>query len=345
MVVAPLAALIAGCVPLRDIFVPSPGVSSEWAPFLDDIRTFERRIGFEDTNNFLDLSQEQELFSFCGYASRFHLPYSYEDPAIRWLKSVTEQECRTIGRDADVYFGAVEALGEVGTPVTPAMITGKLDRFLYVVIHEDCHDQFELPRGIEEALCDLITYKAMAVFAGEKFKWYAGGGRAIRRYADEQSRITRATIAYYEQLAMLSARYERAEISSDVFLRERTAIFKKAERPLAWTGRELNNVGIANDMTYSRHYPFLEQVFDALGRDLARTVAFFRNVDQIKPSREAVMQRHRIADERSIEFIRAYEAAVLETIKKALSEQAAGTATRARDAQGARTQMNSKERL
>ena len=24
------------------------------------------------------------------------------------------------------------------------MITGKLDRFIYLVIHEDCHDQFEL---------------------------------------------------------------------------------------------------------------------------------------------------------------------------------------------------------
>jgi hypothetical protein len=329
IVVALLAALIAGCGPLRGILVPAPGVASEWAPFLDEIRTFERRIGFEDTDNFLDLSREQEPFSFCGYASPYYLPYSYQDPAIRWLESVTEQECRTIGRDADVYFGAVEALGEVGAPVTPSMITGKLDRFLYVVIHEDCHDQFELPYGIEEALCNLITYKAMAVFAEEKFKWYASDGRAIRRYAEAQSRITHATIAFYDQLAMLTARHERAEISSDLFLRERAAIFKKAQRPLAWIGRELNNVGIANDMTYSRHYPFLEHVFDALGRDLARTVAFFRHVDQVKPSRAAVMQRRRIADEHSIEFIRAYEAAVLETIKQALSEQAGGTAVRA----------------
>ena len=318
--VALLAAVLAGCRPLRDIFVPSSGVASEWAPFLDDVRAFERRIGFEETNNFLDLSAEHEPFAFCGYASPFYLPYSYEDPAIRWVESVTEQECRALGRDADVYFGAVEALGEVGTPVTPAMITGKLDRFLYLVIHEDCHDQFELPYGIEEALCNLITYKAMAVFAEEKYKSYSGEGRAIRRYADEQSRITHATIAYYDQLALLAARHQRAEISSDAFLRERAALFKKAERPLAWTGRELNNVGLANDMTYSRHYPYLERVFDALGRDLARTVAFFRRVDQIKPSGASVMRRYRIADEHSIEFVRAYEAAVVETIEKALSE-------------------------
>jgi hypothetical protein len=325
VVVALLAALTAGCTQLRELIFPSaPGVAAEWAALLNEIRAFERRIGFVDTDNFVDLSQEQEAFSFCGHASRFHLPYSYEDPAIRWLDSVTERECRESGRDADVYFGAVEAWGEVGTPVTPSMITGKLDRFLYLVIHEDCHDQFDLPYGIEEALCNLITYKGMAVFSGEKYEFYARENRAIRRYADTQSRLTRATITYYEQLATLYARHERNEIPSDVLLRERDAIFKNAEKPLAWTKRELNNVGIAHEMTYSRHYPFLESVFEALGRDLARTVAFFRHVDKIKPSGAAVMKRHRIVDEKSVEYLRAYEAAVVETIRKALADAGTG---------------------
>lgn len=105
-----------------------------------------------------------------------------------------------------------------------------------------------------------------------------------------------------------------------MLLRERTAICKSAQKPLAWTEGELNNVGIANHMTYSRHYPFLESVFDALGRDLARTVAFFRRVDKIKPSSAAVMQRHRIAGENSVEYLRANEAAVVETIREALAE-------------------------
>jgi 1,2-phenylacetyl-CoA epoxidase catalytic subunit len=73
-------------------------------------------------------------------------------------------------------------------------------------------------------------------------------------------------------------------------------------------------------MTYSRHYPFLESVFDAFERDLARTVAFFKLVDRIKPARAAVMKQHGIATEDSAEFLRAYEAAVVETIKKTLAE-------------------------
>jgi hypothetical protein len=319
--VALLAATIAGCAPLRGFFsdLRAPRVSDEWTALLDEVRAFERRIGFEETDNFLDFSNEQEAFPFCGYASRFYLPYSYEDPAIRWLDPATEQECRKIGRGADAFFGRVEVWGEIGTPVTPSMLGSKLDRFLYLVIHEDCHDQFELPYGIEEALCNLITYKAMAAFSREKFGLDAREHRVIRRYADRQSELTRATKAVYEQLEMLYARYERKEMPSDALVQERAAIYSKAKRTLEWKRGELNNVGLASDMTYSRHYTLLEDVYDALGGDLALTVAFFRRVDTMKPSKFEVMKRHGIAADDGVDFIRAYEAAVVETIKKAMT--------------------------
>src|SRR5690606_27146866 len=94
----------------------------------------------------------------------------------------------------DFFFGWVEAVGEAGTPVTPAMITSQLDRFLYLVIHEDCHDQFDLPYGVEEALCNLITYRAMSEFAQEAFGAEGFEDRAIRRYAGRERDRTHATI-------------------------------------------------------------------------------------------------------------------------------------------------------
>ena len=321
LVVALAVATVAGCGQLREIFAPTaPGVSAEWAALLDEVRAFEKRFGFEDTDNFLDLDHEQESYPVCGMTSRLALPYSYEDPAIHWRESVTEKECRAAAADgSDVFFATVEAWGEIGTPVTPSMVSSKLDRFLYLVIHEDCHDQFELPYGVEEALCNLITYKAMAAFTLEKFGSSAREHRAIRRYAEQQSELTRATTTVYEQLAALYARYERKEISADVLLRERAAFYRKAERKLSWQRGELNNVSLANDMTYSRYYPMLERVHEALGSDMARTVAFFRQVDRAKPSPVAVRKRHRLLTETSVEFIRAYEQAVVETIEKELA--------------------------
>jgi hypothetical protein len=90
---------------------------------------------------------------------------------------------------------------------------------------------------------------------------------------------------------------------------------------MTWKYGPLNNVILASHMTYSRHYGFLESVLDAHRGDLARTVAFFKHVDRIKPSPATVMRQQRIAAEESAEFIRAYEQAVIDTIRKALATE------------------------
>ena len=159
----------------------------------------------------------------------------------------------------------------------------------------------------------------MAAFTTEKYGQLAREHRAVQRYADTQSAITRATITYYERLASLYARYDAREISPEALLRERTAIFQSAEKPLAWPAGDYSNVRLANHMTYSRHFPLLESVLEALGRDTARTVAFFKRIDVIKPARAVVLKRYGIADEYSVDAVRAYEAAVVETINAALA--------------------------
>ena len=317
--------LSAGCAQIREFLIPpSPGVTAEWRLLLSEVRGYEQRIGFSNTNNFANLTREQEACPFCGRASRLVLPYSYLDPAIEWLKVASEDQCGALSRDADFFYGESEALGEVATPLTPAMVEGKLDRFIYLVIHEDCHDQFELPYGIEEALCDLLTFKAMIAFADEKYGEYSVEARAVRRYVESETALAYNIIKYYEQLAVLYARHERKTISTDALLRERAVIYRNASGPLNSRNGVLNNVRIANRMTYSRHLPFLEGVYVALGRDLARAVVFFKRVDKLKPSSDAVMKQNRIKSQESVEFLRAYEVAVLETIRKALAEAVRG---------------------
>lgn len=119
------------------------------------------------------------------------------------------------------------------------MLAAPLDRLLYVVIHEDCHDQFTLPYGIEEALCNVIAYRAMAAFSREKFRSLAFEYRAVRRYAREGSRHSHLTVAYYERLAALYARHDGSETSMQNLLRQREDLFKKAERELSGSAEEL----------------------------------------------------------------------------------------------------------
>jgi hypothetical protein len=213
----------------------------------------------------------------------------------------------------------VEVLGEAGAAVSPEVLSVQLTRFLYLVFHEDCHEQFEFPYGIEEALCNLIAYQAMSQFSREKYGAEAREYVAIQRYTKVESERTRTVKTLYEQLAGYYARYDRKEVSAETLLKERARVFGRAERMLAWRRGSLNNVGMANEMTYSRHFPLLESVYDALGQDLARTVEFFRRVDASKPSPAEVLKKHRIATKDGVEFIHAYEAEVVRAIEAALA--------------------------
>lgn len=307
-----LAATMSGCTGVR--------VPEEWQPLLGEVRAFEQRIGFGKTATFVEFSEDQGRVPFCGHVSPLYLPYSYEDPEILWYNVQTERECRAHADGADVYFGTVEALGEVGAAVSPEVLDVQLQRFLYLILHEDCHEQFDFPYGIEEALCNLIAYEGMARFSEERYGPKSREYKAIQRYAKVEPERTRAVKALYEELAGLYARYQGKELSEQALLSERTPVFRKAERALAWRRGTVNNVGMASEMTYSRFYPLLESVYIALGRDLRRTVEFFRRVDKIKPSRDQFMKKHRIASKETLDFIRGYETAVAGTIEAVLAK-------------------------
>jgi predicted small lipoprotein YifL len=295
-------------------------VPRAWEPLLEEVRAFEQRIGFQKTATFVEFSEEQGRVPFCGHVSPFYLPYSYEDPEIHWRSVKSERECRANADGADVYFGSVEVLGESGAAVSPEVLAARLQRFLYLVFHEDCHEQYDLPYGFEEALCNLIAYKAMEQFSQEKYGPKTREHLAIARYTSVEAKRTHTVKALYEQLAGHYARYERKDLSAEALMKERKFVFSKAERALAWRRGSLNNVGIANEMTYSRHYPLCERVYEALGRDLARTVTFFRRVDARKPTPAAVMKKHKIANNDGVEFIRAYEAEIVRIVEAACKD-------------------------
>jgi hypothetical protein len=133
-----------------------------------------------------------------------------------------------------------------------------------------------------------------------------------------QAAVSRATIVHYERLAALYARYERNEISQEILLHERAAIFRNASNALRRGEDQLNNVSFANQMTYSRHYPLMESAYNALGRDVGRTVAFFRQVDRTKPTIADMRKQLGTSNDASVEFIRVHESAVAEVIRKSL---------------------------
>lgn len=313
------AALLAGPTRVQEFLFPAPRVPESWPELLEEVRAFEQRMDFRATANFQATAGEGGGYTMCGHTSRLTLPYSYEDPAIRWPEITNAQECRAAAGENDVYFTHISAVGEVGTPLTARMIRGKLERFLYLVIHEDCHDQFDFPYGFEEALCNVLAYRGMTAFARERYGAWTRTHYAMRRYANTQTYLTYSVVNYYRQVEQLYARHARGEITALAVLRDRARVFGGAERTFGWHRGTLNNVGLANEMTYSRHFPLIESVHEALGSDLAKTVAFFKSVDRAKPSAQDVLKAERVADRKSAQFVRAYEAAVADAVRRQLA--------------------------
>jgi hypothetical protein len=276
-----LAIAAAGCVQ-RDTRAPAPRVEADtdWPTVVAQAKAFTLRIGFEPTENFTRTEAGQDGFSFCGRSPRTLLPYSYEDPAIEWLDSLTPEQCRSAAPAMDVYHGRSEALGEIATPVTRSMLASGVARMVYLVVHEDCHDQFSLPYGIEEPLCELISYRSMLAISAQPGPWPAAERRAIRTYALDNSALLPIHIRYYERLAGLYARHARGELSEAALLRERAPVFAQAETATGFPPGGINNLVLANRMTYARHYPAIERMYERLGSDLARLVALFRQVDE-----------------------------------------------------------------
>jgi hypothetical protein len=154
----------------------------------------------------------------------------------------------------------------------------------------------------------------MTAFVRKRYGEYSPEAGVVRRYIEALEARAYGAIASHERLAMLYARYDRRQILSTALLRERAAIYEQANPALRG---EPNNVRLANYITYARYLPLLESVYARLGEDLPGAVRFFRRVDEIKPSSAVIMQTHGLNSQASVQFLRAYETAVLETIRKA----------------------------
>lgn len=70
---------MAGPARLQEFFFPVPDVPGDWKSLLDEVRAYQRRIGFRDTANFRVTREQLSEYTICGYAPRLQLPYSYLD--------------------------------------------------------------------------------------------------------------------------------------------------------------------------------------------------------------------------------------------------------------------------
>lgn len=270
-----------------------------------EIKDFEKRLGFAETENFLTTSEETEAYDYYFYAPSLELPYSLDDPALQFGTGTRE----TISFDPDqydAYFYSIPALAGIKTPVTKSLLEAPLYRFIHIIFHEDWQEGLDLPLGIAEPSAELVGYAASTLFAEEKFGRDSELYRTIQRQFENRLRESEVYRDYYEKLSDLYAQYHAGEISRQEALIKKARLLEAMGRELhqIWGGRpdQLNNAFIAFQMTYLRYFPLMYEVFSATGFDLGRTMAILRDMPEQGEKRDS-LDRVRQIEERVTEYL------------------------------------------
>lgn len=263
---------------------PHTGLSEEQRlELVQEIKAFEKKLGFAETENFKTYSRETEAYHYYFYTSNTELPYSLDDPLLQFGTGTPESV--SLDRTKyDVYFYSLPAQAGVKTPITKSLLRAPLYRFIRIIFHEDWHEQISLPLGLEEPSAEVVSYVAAMLFVGEKFGQDSAVYHTLRQHLTNRLRESRIYRHYYEQLDAVYSRFHAGIISEAEALRRKEELLKLLGDDLhdIWGGKpdQLNNAFIAFQMTYLRHLPLMYQVLLATDNDLTKAIAIFRSMPE-----------------------------------------------------------------
>ena len=262
---------------------PGTGLSDEQKlELINDIKAFEKNLGFNDTNNFLTYSDEIEAYHYYFYTSSTEIPYSLDDPKLQC--GIGAPKSVTIDPEKhDAYFYSIPAIAGVETPVTKSLLNEPLYRFIHIIFHEDWQEQMDSPLGIEEPCSEVVSYTAAMLFTKEKFGSDSEVHNTLKKHFNNKLRESEIYADYYEKLNAVYASFHAGEIAdTEIFVRkERLLESMGNELRNVWGGgkpSQLNNAFIAFQMTYLRHLPIMHEVLLATDFDLIKTIAIFRSM-------------------------------------------------------------------
>lgn len=265
--------IIPGCKPRTEL------TDEQKLELIQDIKAFEKKLGFSETENFLTFSDETEAYHYYFYTSSTKLAYSLDDPTLQFGTG-TPESVSIDSKKYDVYFYSIPAIAGVKTPVTKSLMQVPLHRFIHIIFHEDWHEQIDLPLGIEEPSGEVVSYAAAMLFTEEKFGQDSEIYNTLRQHLSNKLSESEIYQDYYEQLNAIYSCFQAGIISEAETLHRKDQLLESMGNDLQgiWGGRpdQLNNAFIAFQMTYFRYLPLMYQVYSTTDFDLIEAIAIFR---------------------------------------------------------------------
>ncbi len=250
---------------------------------INQIKEFEKTLNFQKTENFKEFDEEVD-YAFLSYHEKTKMPFSYIDPDTKEIDMPVNAEIdifflQSKGIDPlkyDFFLYRAEAIAN-GCKITKRLLNSSPKRLIYVVIHEDWHNNADLPTHIEEASGELIGYVGMWKF--------------LNKDSDEIRGLIETTLKQYiiinecyEKLNSLSLSYSLKKINELILETEKEKMVSDCKRQLSkinpdyahW--QKFNAATISLLHTYSYYFPLMHRLFYALDADLNKTIGVLKNM-------------------------------------------------------------------
>ncbi len=251
-------------------------------------KEFSRSLGLPATNNFRHGSDKPAASYRCYFTGKLELPASYDHLQLRQSSAAG---CPVNERDYDVFFYPIEAVASGDTPLTSGLATAPIERVLMVVPHEEIHGSGgieKLGTELAEAATTLIGFRTAVEFARVRYGENSAVYRNLSREPDLFLAKAHIVNRYAAELAALYAEYRAGAISRDDALATKARIFERlieecsAIRPQPSSFNACpaanNNAGLAFDSTYTRYYPLMYRLHEALGYDVRLTIGTLERI-------------------------------------------------------------------
>lgn len=262
------------------------------------IKHLERKLGFRRTKSFHEESPEAALSYRCYYTGKLELPNSYEKLQ---LLMGTRTGCPLDPKKFDVFFYPVEAVGNGKSPVSAYLAHESVERFLFVVPHEDFHVSKELrnlPATWSESSATLVGMLTAAEVARQKFGEGSETYQNLRREPELFNRKAEMVNRYFDELRRVYAAAHAGQTTEHDALAQKQQAFEEIHQacsaidPNPKTFKRClaadNNAGLAFDETYTKYYPLMYRLYLKKGRALKPTVEALQRAMNAKSDEEAL---------------------------------------------------------
>jgi len=299
-----LAVVVSACKPAAT----STSLSeNERLELVKEIKAFQKKLGFDPTENFASYSDKKEAYDYYFYVPVADLPYSLDDPALKYGEG-TARTSSIDTRKYDVFYYSIPALAGISTPITKSLLESPLHRFIFIVFHEDWHEQIKSPLGIEEASGELMGYVSSLLFTEERFGRDSEVYATLDRELTNKLKESRVFQSYYEKLAALYAEHRSGKVTEAETLSRKSQLIRSLDDDIygVWGKRrdQLNNAFISFQMTYYRHLNLMHDVFSASNSDIMVTIEVLRGIPEQGGSFDNDIERVKGIELRVAEYLR-----------------------------------------